>query len=214
MLVSLCAAGYARAQSQGAEAAVKVFVRSYVAAFNGKDANRLLGLYSSGSRACITAEDKAFYDASLAAMWQRPIPANYTFSVSAVNEKNLKVIESFGRFPQKPKRELHIDYQQGEDSGTVVQYLVRENGRWVADQPCPTQETLKRFREEAPARKKLEAHYQMLAAAIREPLRGELMALLREHKTGEAIDRYKQASGKDYRTAMFVIHELAFGPNQ
>ena len=212
ILVSLCTACCARAQSQASQADSKAFVTEYVAAFDAKDAARLQALYDSKSRACITAEDKEFYDAALAAMWRNPIPEKYTFTVSAVNENNLKAIETFGRFPLKPARELHIDYQQGDDSGTVVVYLVQENGRWLADQPCPSEQTLKKFRDEAPARKEREAHYKSLAAAIQEPLRSQLIALLREHKTGEAIDRYKGATGQDVQTAMFVINQLALEP--
>jgi hypothetical protein len=212
ILVSLCTACYARAQSQASQADAKAFVTEYVAAFDAKDAARLQALYDSKSRACITAEDKDFYDATLAGMWRNPIPAKYTFTVSAVDENNLKGIETFGRFPLKPARELHIDYQQGDDSGTVVVYLVQENGRWFADQPCPSQQTLKQFRDEAPARKEREAHYKSLAGAIQEPLRSQLIALLRDHKTAEAIDRYKGASGQDTKTAMFVINQLALEP--
>jgi hypothetical protein len=145
-------------------------------------------------------------------MWRNPIPAKYTFTVSAVNVNNLKGIESFGRFALKPVRELHIDYQQGDDSGTVVIYLVQENGRWLADQPCATEQTLKQFRDEAPARNEREAHYKSLAGAIQEPLRSQLIELLREHKTGEAVNRYKEASGQDEQTAMLVINQIALEP--
>ncbi len=209
MLVSLCLACYARAQSRAPQADVKTFVTEYVAAFDAKDAARLQALYESKSRACIAAEDKEFYDFSLAVMWQDTIPPKYTFTVSAVNENNLKAIETFGWFPLKPTHELHIDYQQGDDSGTVIVYLVRENGRWLADQPCATEQTVKQFRDGAPARKAAEAHYKALARAIREPLRSQLVALLREHKTGDAIERYKKASGTDGQTAMLVIDQLA-----
>jgi hypothetical protein len=212
ILLSLSTACYAHAQSQVSQAEIKPFVTEYIAAYNAKDAARLQALYDSKSRACITAEDKDFYDASLAAMWREPIPAKYTSTISAVDENNLKGIESFGHFPLKPTRELHIDYQQGDDAGTVVVYLVQENGRWRADQPCPTEQTVKRFRDEAPARKEREAHYRLLVGTIQEPLRSQLIALLRDHKTGEAIDRYKAASGQDTQTAMLVINQLSLEP--
>jgi len=209
ILVSLCTTSYARAQSRAPQANAKAFVTEYVAAFDAKDAAGLQALYDSKSRACIAAEDRDYYDVALAVTWRDRIPANYTFTVSAVDENNLKAIETFGRFPLKPTRELHIDYQQGDDLGTVVVYLVQENGRWLADQPCPTEQTLKQFRDDAPARKEREARYKSLAGAIREPLRSQLIALLRDHETGEAIEHYKEASSQDGQTAMFVIDELA-----
>lgn len=214
ILVSLCAACCVRAQSQASQAGIKAFVTEYVAAFNAKDAARLQALYDSESRACITAEDKDYYDFTLAMTWRSKIPANYTFTVSAVNENNLKAIETFGRFPVKPARELHIDYQQGDDLGTVVIYLVQENGRWFADQPCASEQTLKQFRNDAPARKEREARYKSLAVGIQEPLRSQLIALLRNHETAQATDRYKEASGQDYKTAMYVIDQLAHEAKQ
>ena len=214
ILVSLCVGCCARAQSQAPQADIKAFVTEYVAAFNTKDAARLRALYDSKSRACITAEDKDYYDFTLTMTWRSKIPANYTFTVSAVNDNNLKAIETFGRFPVKPARELHIDYQQGDDLGTVVIYLVQENGRWFADQPCVSEETLKQFRNDAPARKEREARYKSLADGIQEPLRSQLIALLRNHETAQATDRYKEASGQDYKAAMFVIDQLAHEAKQ
>ncbi len=208
ILVSLCTACYALAQSQPSQAEAKAFVTEYVAAYDAQDAARLQALYDSKSQTCLAAEDKDFRDAELAATWRTSIPAKYTFTVSAVNENNLRAIETFGRFPLKPARELHIDYQQGDDLGTVVVYLVQENGRWRAEQPCPTEQMLKQFRDNAPAMKEREAHYKSLAGAIQEPLRSQLLALLREHETAKAIDRYKEVSGQDTKTAMFVIDSL------
>lgn len=213
-LASLCAPSYTPAQSQPSQADAQAFVAHYVAAYDAKDAARLQALYDSKSRACIAAEDRDYYDFTLALMWRDPIPAKYTFTVSAINENNLKAIGTFGAFPQKPESELHIDYQQGEDSGTIVLYLVRENGRWLADQLCPSEQAVKQFRDDAPARKAREAQLNFLVAAIQEPLRSQLIALLRDHKTGEAIDRYKAATGKDGQTAMLVIDQLAHTPNR
>lgn len=214
VLFSLCAACYADGQTQQAQAGPsqaesKAFVTEYVAAFDAKDAARLQALYDSKSRACITGEGKDYYEGATEVMWRTPIPAKYTFTVSAVNENNLKAIETFGRFATKPERELHIDYQQGDDSGSVIVYLLRENGHWSADQPCLTEEALKKFRDEAPARKEREAHYKALAGAIQEPLHSQLIALLRKHKTAEAIDRYKAASGQDEQASMLVMDQLA-----
>jgi hypothetical protein len=214
MVVSLCMTCCTHEQPQVTPASPKAFVTEYVAAFDAKDAVRLQALYESKSRACIAAEDKEFYETMLSFMWRDPIPEKYTFAVSAVNENNLKAIESYGRLPVKPTQELHIDYQQGDDLGSVVVYLVQDNGRLLAVNPCPSEETLKKFRDEAPARKEREARFKSMADAIQEPLRSQLVALLREHKTAEAIDRYKEANGADAQTAMLVINQLALEAKQ
>jgi hypothetical protein len=184
--------------------ALKNFVAQYVEAINAKDAARLRALYSFQSQACIATEDKDFYNATLEGLWQEPIPVNHTVTVSAVNETNFKAVETLGHFPAKPTRELHIDSQQGDDVRSVVLYIVMENGRWVADQPCPTAETIKEFHDNAAAREQ----YKVLAQSIREPLRSELTGLLRKHETASAVDRYHEVSGRDTRTSMLVVNAL------
>jgi hypothetical protein len=207
MLVVL--AGHsAHAQNEPSPAEAKAFVAQYVAAMNAKDVARLLSFYHPKSLACITPETKDYYDGAMAVSLRQSVPANYKFSVTPVNEGNLKAIESMARFPVKPTNELHIDYQQGDDSGTVVMWLARENGRWFADQPCATEQSLKQFRDGAAARQVAMARYKSLADGIKDPLRSELIAMLRKHETGAATDRYREASGQDMQTSMFVINEL------
>jgi len=198
-----------RAQNQPSPAEAKTFAAQYVAAMNAKDIPRLLTFFHPKSVACITPDTKDYYDGAMEVGVREAVPANYTFTVMAVNEGNLKAIESMTRFPVKPTSELHIDYQQGDDVGSVVLWLVRDNGRWFADQPCATEQTLKQFRDGAAARKEALARYKSLADGIKDPLRSELLDLLRKHETGSATDRYHAVSGEDYKTSMFVINELA-----
>jgi hypothetical protein len=199
----------ARAQSLSAQPPdVQAFVKQYVAAWNSKDLARLYALNYSKSAACITPASRDFYDGSLTMQMRDPIPANYTAKVSAVNENNLKAIETFGRFTVHPAQELHIDYQQGDDLGSVVVYLVKENGRWVDDFPCVSDAYLKKFHDDAPENAKRLAHYKALADGIKEPLRSELLDLLRRHETATATDRYHAASGQDMKTSMYVMNAL------
>ena len=212
-VLAFCVAAYApqnaRAQDLSAQPEIKAFVKQYVAAFNAKDVARLRSFYHPKSLACITPENKDFYDEYMAVHVSDPIPANYTFSVMPVNESNLKALESIGQqWPVPPAQELHIDYQQGEDGADVVVWLVGENGRWFDDFPCATDAMIKKYREDTSARKAAAVHYKALAAGIKEPLRSELLRMLREHETGRATDRYHQASRQDYKTSMYVINEL------
>jgi hypothetical protein len=78
----------------------------------------------------------------------------------------------------------------------------------VGDFPCATEKALKQYRDDAPQRKQLETHYIALADGIQQPLRGELIAMLRDHKRSSALARYREASGQDYRTSIFVINDL------
>src|SRR5258707_15639159 len=104
--------------------------------------------------------------------------------------------------------ELHIDYQQGEESGTIVIWLAGENGRWVGDFPCATETALKRYREQAPQRKELEAHYKALADSFQQSIRNELIVMLRDHKHSSALARYCESSGQDFNTSIYVINDF------
>ena len=195
--------------TQGVPGDLKNFVNEFVAAANAKDIVRQRLFLYPKSLACITPENKDYYDAMASHIGEEPIPPNYKFSVMPVNEGNLKALESMGqRWTVKPAQELHIDYQQGDDVGGYVVYLIHENGRWFYDYPCATDEAIKQYRENATANEAALAHYKALASEIKEPLRSELLGLLRAHKTGTATDRYHEATGQDYKTSMYVLNAL------
>lgn len=199
----------AGAQSaQGVPGDIKTFAAQFVAATNARDLARLRLFFYPKSLACITPENKDYYDA-MASHIGETIPPNYKVSVMPVNEGNLKALEGMGqRWAVKPVQELHIDYQQGDDVGGYVVYLILENGRWFYDYPCATDAAIKEYRDNAAANEAALAHYKALASEIKEPLRTELLKLLRAHETGTAIDRYHLATGQDYKTSMYVMNAL------
>jgi hypothetical protein len=195
-----------RAQDTPVPSDVKAFAAQYVAAYNSKDPSRLLSLYSPESRACVTPANKDVYDAIASLDRHDHVSSGYLLSLTPVNESNLKAMAFNMYFVVKPERELHIDYQypNTNDGGQLILYLVRRNGRWLSDFPCMTEQGLQSFRENAAARK----HYVDLAAAIKEPLRSQLIAMLRQHQLGEASERYQKATGSDVYTAMRVVYAL------
>ena len=185
---------------------VKAFAAQYVAAFNAKDKVRLEALYLPESRACITPANHDVYDAIQSMDMRDRIPPDYQLTFTAVNENNLKAAATLATYAVKPERELHIDYQYPgtNDGGQSFLALVRRNGRWMADFPCMTPQAIQDFRDSAADRE----HYRTLAAAIKEPLRSQLLAMVRAHQDGEAATRYQQVAGGDMNTAMLVINGL------
>ncbi|MGB0063626.1 MAG: hypothetical protein WBP85_04200 [Terracidiphilus sp.] len=194
------------AQSSPVPPDVKAFAAQYVAAFNSKDLARFKSMQIPQSLACITPENKDVYDWLLAAQMRDSVSPNYRLSLMQVSDQNLKALASEEYFPVKPEHELHIDYEYPgtQDGGTILTWIVRQNGRWMADFPCMTSKAIEDFRADAADREQ----YKKLAATIKEPLRSELLAMLRVHKTGEAETRYQQASGTDMRTSVLVINAL------
>jgi hypothetical protein len=207
-LFSLAAVTIASAQTEPVPADIESFAARYVAAINAKDAASLRALWAPESRACVTPQNKDFYDFMTGAQFREAIPASYMALLVPINENNLKALADTVRFPVKPSQELHIDSQQGEDVSSIVLWLIEENGRWLADFPCPTDQATKQFHEDAPARAQRDARFKALATGIKEPLRSELIGLLRNHETARASTRYQQATGQDIQTSMLVIEAL------
>jgi hypothetical protein len=205
-VVALLIALNLRSQNADVPPGVKIFAAQYVAAFNAKDTPAVESLYLPRSRACITPTTRRIYEDLLSLQMRDSVPGKYVLSFLPVNEGMLKALSAEGYFVLHPERELHIDYQYSgtNDGGQIVLWLVSQNGRWMADFPCMTTKGIQNFRDSAAARE----HYKALAASIKEPLRSELMAMLRAHKTGEAETRYQQVNGGDMGTAMLVINAL------
>lgn len=206
LAISLAGSLPAFPQSASVPPDVRAFATQYVAAFNSGDTAQLESLYLPQSQACITPATSDVYDFVLSKQMRDPVPPGYILSFAPVNEGNLKALAGQEYFPVKPERELHIDYQypDSNDGGLLVIWLVHQNGRWIADFPCMTARGLQDFRSNAAAREK----YKALAQAIRDPLRSQLLAMLRAHQTGEAETRYRQATGSDMRTSVLVIDAL------
>lgn len=206
LALTLSAPFRVHAQNEDAPPDVKAFAAQYVAAFNSKDVTRLQSLNLPQSRACITPANKDIYDWVLAMQTREPVPAKYMLSWMPVNEGNLKALADIEYFPVRPEHELHIDYQYPEtnDGGQLVIWLVHQNGRWIGDFPCMTEHGVKNFRDNAAARE----HYKAIAAGIKEPLRSELLTMLRAHQTGEAETRYQKVTGSNMRTSMLVVNAL------
>jgi hypothetical protein len=206
IMLALVAGVALRAQNTPVPPDVKAFAAQYVTAYNSGDMARLLTMYLPESRACITPANKDVYDAIASLNGHDHVPPGYLLSFMPVNQGNLNALAANIHFAVKPERELHIDYQypNTNDGGQLVLWLVRRNGGWISDFPCMTAQAIQDFRDSAPDR----LRYKNMAAAIKEPLRSQLIAMLRQHQSGEAAERYQKAIGSDMRTAMLVVAAL------
>lgn len=186
---------------------VKAFAAQYVAAYNSKDLARFKALQLPQSLACITPENRDVYDWLLKAQLRDHVPPHYRVSMQPVSEQNLQAAAGEMSFPVKPEHELHIDYEYPgtRDGGTIVLWIVRQNGRWMGDAPCMSDQAIADFHADAPGREQ----YRKLAESIQNPLRSELLALLRVHKIGEAEEQYQKATGSDMKTSVLVVNALA-----
>ncbi len=112
-------------------------------------------------------------------------------------------------FPVRPSHQIEIKYSLGENNGIIVLAVVGEAGRWYEVEPCVTRETLKNYRDGEASRRANAEKVRALVAAIKEPLRSELKALIREQKYQTARARFEQATGQAPGiNGMLVIREL------
>jgi hypothetical protein len=183
---------------------VRDFASDYVAAINAKDSAKLWSFLTPETRSCVNPANKDVYDLLFNIQFDDAIPPNYLLVLAPVSEANLKSFAESQFFAIPPENQLQINYQVGDDAESLILWLVHQNGRLYADQPCATVEFIIRYRVEAAAR----AHIKDLAAEIQDPLRTELLTLVAQKKRSAAIARYKAATTCDMRTAMLVITTL------
>lgn len=190
---------------------IKELVSRYVAANNAQDANAMNALLHPKSLACITPENGDFYDRAVAVSMRQPIPSDYHFTDTALGEKDALPVYAYGTFPIRPNHQIQIEYSSGaESSGTVIFWLVSENGHWYKDDPCANPDVIKQFHDDLPNIKAREQATKALVAQIQEPLLSELKSLLKQGKSATASRRYAQATGKNGDTSGMVIDELEY----
>ena len=190
-------------------------VSRYVAAINAQDATAVNGLAYPESLACITQDNRDFYDRAVAVSMRKHIPADYHFTDTTLSGKDVLPLNGYATFPIRPTHQIQIEYSSGaENSGTVLLWLVSKNGHWYNDEPCINSIIIKQFHDDLPNIKARERATKSLVAQIQGPLLSELKSLLKQGKDATASHRYAQAAGKDNDTSLMVIEELAFQMRQ
>jgi hypothetical protein len=209
----LCSSSVAQTTNspvQKQPASMRELVVEYLAARNAKDLPRLKSLLHPKSLECITAENKDFYDDRITLLLNEDrVPTNYELKITPIRGTDELPQNRYFEFPVRPSHQIEIKYSLGEDNGMIVLAVVHESGRWYEVDSCATRETLKNYREGEAARRAQAEKVKALVTAIKEPLRSELRALIREQKYQTARARYEQAAGQAPGiNGMLVIREL------
>jgi hypothetical protein len=90
-----------------------------------------------------------------------------------------------------------------------VLLVVFDAGRWYAVLPCPRPDTIAKMHAKKEESAKLDKRAQQLAATLSDPLRAEIMDLLKHGRRIGAMKRYSAASGEDLTMASRVLELLA-----
>src|SRR5215475_7204803 len=190
---------------------IDAFVKSYVASINSRDLAANRSLWQAKSLACVTSDSSQFYDRAFKVSSRHGIPNDYKFTAKPIGPDEKLDFEGYAFFPARPTQEIQIDYTQGqENSGTVILWLVQEGKGWAEVFPCATSETLQNFKAKLPEINANEEKTKALVDALQDPLRSELIALLRQGKSSTAATHFAEATKQDRATAMYVIEEMEY----
>jgi hypothetical protein len=211
LLVAALGCSFSGAKPVAHPATINEFVNQYVAAVNARDLAAYRSLLSSNSLACINTESNDFYDRAFQSDLRHPIPAGYKFATKDIGKDDKLAFEGNAVFPVRPSQQVQIDYTQGmENTGVLLFWLIHDSTGWSEVFPCATPETLKSFKAQLPEIKAHEEKTKALVAGLKEPLRAELIALLKQGKSSTAATRYAESTGADHETGMFVVEEMEY----
>jgi len=192
-------------------ATIDAFVKSYVASINSRDVAANRSLWQTKSLACVNSDSSQFYDRAFKVNSRHGIPTDYKFTAKPIGPDEKLGFEGYAIFPVRPTQEIQIDYTQGqENSGTVILWLAQEGKGWAEVFPCATAETLQNFKAKLTEINANEEKTKALVDALQDPLRSELIALLRQGKYSTAATHFAEATKQDRTTAMFVIDEMEY----
>ena len=146
---SVPAAGVAAGEAAAIQAGHRTFAADYVAAVNSREVERWRRLVHPKSLACITDQNRDFFDDMAARALRRTLSGPYRIvSVRALGKGAPPGMPpAMGSYPVQPTHQIQIDLDTGPTSSvTVIRDLALSNGVWLEVLPCPTVEGLAAFR--------------------------------------------------------------------
>lgn len=181
-------------------------VAARVAAVAARDLKALKATIDPACFEGLSEDELAYVDDVLRAELAVPMKDVET-KVEEIEAKGRLPLEGAVRYPVRPNRTIQASFVRPD--GTKVTYLwtavVEEDGRCRMTIPVPGQAATRGRIESRKAQAERDKRIRALADAIKEPLRSELMTLLKTSNLLSATRRYAEASGADEGTAALVV---------
>jgi hypothetical protein len=189
----------------------RTFAESYLAAVTGSDIERYKLLLHPATRACMNKDNADYFNT----IFDRRVgkdTINPVLSVEKLPEKfaMLDVMNARGwKYDVRPTHAFHIDLvSTGPKQSALAVFSALDAGVWYEVLPCPNGKALIDMRQ-AKLRDEAEwAKARKLAASLRNPLRGEVLALLKQDRPVSAAKRYSVDAHVDLTLASRVIDVL------
>jgi hypothetical protein len=183
------------------------FISEYVAAINAKDVGKLKRLVHPKCLACITDENRDYYEDYFSHEIKEHIPDDYKISnIKPIGKDEPLLMSEAFSYPVRPTHWVQIDFQKGPyDSTSILRQIIKFNDTWFMVVPCPTSSTVKQFRGAKIAREKQKERAKDLFKELHDPLLSELKELLKEGKKIQAWKKYSAETGESLSMAKEVL---------
>lgn len=191
--------------------AQRTFAESYLTAVTGSDIERYKRLLHPTTRACMNQDNADYFKM----IFQRRVgkdAATPRLSVQRLPEK-FEMIDALNArgwsYATRPTHAFHIDLvSTGPKQSMIVAFAALDNGTWFELLPCPSGKALEEMRQ---AQRKDEAEWakaRQLAASLKDPLRAEVLAFIKQDRPVSAAKRYAEATHADLTLASRVVDVL------
>ena len=184
------------------------FVKPWVEALRSKDQAKLERFMHPAVRACINPKTKEFFDYILDREIDSDTSGPYkTIKISPMQgAAPLFYSEDQVAYPVRPTYRVDVEFEQR--NLVFTRFLAPSNGSWFEVFPCPKETAMAAMHQQFVERIEKQKKAAALAAALKDPLRGELQDLLRQEQKIDAVKKYQKATGVDLTTAMLVMDAL------
>ena len=187
------------------------FAKAYLAAVTGSDIELYKRLLHPATRACLNTETAAFFQTVFDRRVGRKAP-NAKLSVETLPAK-FAMFDAFATqgmvYAVRPTHAFYIDLvsTQTKDE-SIIAFSALDHGVWYEVLPCPTAKALDDMKQAQATRAVEMVKARQLAASLKEPLRGEILALVKQDRRMRAATRYADATHVDVNLARRVIDAL------
>ncbi len=188
------------------------FVDSLLPAIAGNDPTRYARLVHPASLACRNKDNEDVFAEQFARRLGL-VPARTPQVTVQELPPQMALFEYMAKngfpAPVRPTHAIHVDLGQiGTKDRSLVAFVAPERGSWYEVHPCPTADGVAQFRARKARDTDEKAKANELATSLRDPLRAEIVALLRSGQKVGAIKRYQEATGVGLAMAKRVVEGL------
>jgi hypothetical protein len=192
----------------------RTFATAYVHALTGRDSRQYRRLVHPASLACWRKDNEEIFE-DVFARHQGLVVREPRITVESL-PPTLKLFDFMAKqgldYPVRPTHAFYVDLSTATDGRMLAAFSVFLDRSWYEVLPCPTAAAAAQYRAKKVRDAADEAKARELAASMHDPLRAELLALLKEGKSVSAMKKYAEVTGVDLAMARRVVKAMESPP--